>query len=574
VKLKKFQQKIMFLHNSSSKNSLKKLLLSQLTVITILTCLFATVFYTISFSAQAITSEQTENKQNLDNIFTQSVEFSDNTNLEDAWNLLLKNVDLKSQTTTVQITSNFQLSDLTLPITFTGNSIEDATASYNLVKSNTINSIVQAKSNESIFLSQKAPINDKEFQGLSDQAIILDNFNTQEIDKTNAKSKDIFVAKAIITSTTETKAIEILSKETKVEIESKEPIKNKIGIKKSDKNRVPKKSSKYTEYKKKIDSLNKKLESETSKINKNNTKNQIPANDTDISNLELPPTLQESLDKTEKNLTPNQENTFEIKDLTKKSTNQDAKKVTRITRIKSINPNYISPEKQKQDQKAIDDEKQNALEHNKKFTQTYTDSEKESSPKEQKQNNPLAFLLNGVQVEANGLSNPSTELLIYSRTNTGLTIDLPYGNTSNGNQFTLYYRHGGWSQRFTFNNDTNEIKMAGKCLDVNGANFSIYTKVQIWDCNGTIAQKWIVNSDFSIRPKYTFERGLNYCLDSKNGITNSSPIHLWSCLGIADQNWRIGDNDFGGNYQIKVNASAGASSGSMPGLGHRLYKYV
>ncbi|KMS92175.1 chitinase, partial [Streptomyces regensis] len=41
--------------------------------------------------------------------------------------------------------------------------------------------------------------------------------------------------------------------------------------------------------------------------------------------------------------------------------------------------------------------------------------------------------------------------------------------------------------------------LAGKCLDVAGANSADGTPVQLYDCNGTNAQQWTVGSDGTIR---------------------------------------------------------------------------
>ncbi|MGW0657222.1 ricin-type beta-trefoil lectin domain protein, partial [Streptomyces umbrinus] len=41
--------------------------------------------------------------------------------------------------------------------------------------------------------------------------------------------------------------------------------------------------------------------------------------------------------------------------------------------------------------------------------------------------------------------------------------------------------------------------LAGKCLDVAGANSADGTAVQLYDCNGTAAQQWTVGSDGTVR---------------------------------------------------------------------------
>lgn len=54
--------------------------------------------------------------------------------------------------------------------------------------------------------------------------------------------------------------------------------------------------------------------------------------------------------------------------------------------------------------------------------------------------------------------------------------------------------------------------LAGKCVDVAGANPANGTAVQLYDCNGTAAQQWTVGSDGTIR-------ALGKCLDVTGGGT-------------------------------------------------------
>ena len=44
------------------------------------------------------------------------------------------------------------------------------------------------------------------------------------------------------------------------------------------------------------------------------------------------------------------------------------------------------------------------------------------------------------------------------------------------------------------------LRAFGKCLDVANSGTANGTKVQLWDCNGTGAQKWVIQSDGSLKP--------------------------------------------------------------------------
>ncbi|KOV61841.1 lectin [Streptomyces sp. MMG1121] len=75
--------------------------------------------------------------------------------------------------------------------------------------------------------------------------------------------------------------------------------------------------------------------------------------------------------------------------------------------------------------------------------------------------------------------------------------------------------------------------LAGKCLDVAGANSADGTPVQLYDCNGTGAQQWTVGADGTIR-------ALGKCLDvTGNSTADGAKVQLWSCTGGANQKWTV-----------------------------------
>ncbi|WSQ62621.1 family 16 glycosylhydrolase [Streptomyces sp. NBC_01217] len=75
--------------------------------------------------------------------------------------------------------------------------------------------------------------------------------------------------------------------------------------------------------------------------------------------------------------------------------------------------------------------------------------------------------------------------------------------------------------------------LGGKCVDVAGASAANGTAVQLYDCNGTAAQKWTVGSDGTIR-------ALGKCLDVKdNSTADGAQLQLWDCVGGANQRWGV-----------------------------------
>lgn len=74
--------------------------------------------------------------------------------------------------------------------------------------------------------------------------------------------------------------------------------------------------------------------------------------------------------------------------------------------------------------------------------------------------------------------------------------------------------------------------LAGKCLDVNGANSADGTPVQIWDCNGTNAQRWTL-TDGTLQ-------ALGKCLDIVGGSSaNGAATQLFTCNGGGQQKWTV-----------------------------------
>ncbi|WP_369264132.1 ricin-type beta-trefoil lectin domain protein [Streptomyces sp. R35] len=74
--------------------------------------------------------------------------------------------------------------------------------------------------------------------------------------------------------------------------------------------------------------------------------------------------------------------------------------------------------------------------------------------------------------------------------------------------------------------------IAGKCLDVNGANTADGTAVQIWGCSDSANQLWSAYTDGTLR-------SLGKCLDAADGGTaNGTKVHIWACHGGANQVWQ------------------------------------
>ena len=106
---------------------------------------------------------------------------------------------------------------------------------------------------------------------------------------------------------------------------------------------------------------------------------------------------------------------------------------------------------------------------------------------------------------------------------------------------------------------------SGKCLDVQGANIADGTPVQIYDCNGTGAQRWTIATDGTLR-------AYNRCLTTVGGGTaDHTLVELRTCGGLPGQQWQR----YGANANFLRNPGSGrcldvlgfqTANGSRPGL--------
>jgi beta-glucanase (GH16 family) len=117
----------------------------------------------------------------------------------------------------------------------------------------------------------------------------------------------------------------------------------------------------------------------------------------------------------------------------------------------------------------------------------------------------------------------------------GKCVDVNGANSANGTAVQLYDCNGSAAQQWTVGSD-GTIRALGKCLDVASGGTADGTKVQLYDCNGSAAQKWAVSSANDIvNPQ------ANKCLDvTGNTSANGTPLQIWTCSGGVNQKWTVG----------------------------------
>ncbi|GHF72851.1 hypothetical protein GCM10010218_62560 [Streptomyces mashuensis] len=75
--------------------------------------------------------------------------------------------------------------------------------------------------------------------------------------------------------------------------------------------------------------------------------------------------------------------------------------------------------------------------------------------------------------------------------------------------------------------------LGGKCLDVKGGKAANGTQIQLYACNGSAAQSWILGKDGTFR-------ALGKCLDdARNAGTDGNKIELFDCHGGPSQRWSV-----------------------------------
>ncbi|MGW2786306.1 ricin-type beta-trefoil lectin domain protein [Streptomyces populi] len=114
----------------------------------------------------------------------------------------------------------------------------------------------------------------------------------------------------------------------------------------------------------------------------------------------------------------------------------------------------------------------------------------------------------------------------------GKCLDVDNAGTADGTKVQLWTCNGTGAQRWTVAAD-GTVKALGKCLDVDNAGTADGTKVQLWTCNNTGAQKWTAAADGTVK-------ALGKCLDvSGGGTADGTKVQLWTCNNTGAQKWTL-----------------------------------
>ncbi|MEU4113935.1 ricin-type beta-trefoil lectin domain protein [Kitasatospora sp. NPDC028055] len=116
---------------------------------------------------------------------------------------------------------------------------------------------------------------------------------------------------------------------------------------------------------------------------------------------------------------------------------------------------------------------------------------------------------------------------------TGKCMDIANANTANGTAVQLYDCNGSNAQKWTFEPD-GSLRALGKCLDATARGTANGTPLQIWDCgNGAPQQTFAPRPDGSL-----YNPVSGRCIDLPGGTTtNTARLQLWDCNGSPAQKW-------------------------------------
>jgi predicted alpha-1,2-mannosidase len=117
----------------------------------------------------------------------------------------------------------------------------------------------------------------------------------------------------------------------------------------------------------------------------------------------------------------------------------------------------------------------------------------------------------------------------------GKCLDVDHSQTADGTKVDLYTCNGTNAQRWTVTGD-GALQAFGKCLDVYHSGTANLSPVDLYTCNGTGAQRWVYNA--STHALVNPESGR--CLDDPNGnTTDGTQLEIYTCNGGDNQNWTL-----------------------------------
>ncbi|WP_035844959.1 ricin-type beta-trefoil lectin domain protein [Kitasatospora azatica] len=116
-----------------------------------------------------------------------------------------------------------------------------------------------------------------------------------------------------------------------------------------------------------------------------------------------------------------------------------------------------------------------------------------------------------------------------------LCVDNKWGSTQDGNPITLHACNGTDAQKVAASSD-GTLRIQGKCIDVVDGGTDNKTLVQLWSCTtDNPDQQWVPQPNGALRNPRS-----NRCLDDPGAtLTQGTRLQIYDCNGSAAQRWRI-----------------------------------
>ena len=144
---------------------------------------------------------------------------------------------------------------------------------------------------------------------------------------------------------------------------------------------------------------------------------------------------------------------------------------------------------------------------------------------------PQQMLIDYVRVNAwtNGGGGTGGQLIGYGNK----CLDVPNGNAVDGALVQLWDCDGTAAQRWSFPGD-GTVRALGKCLDVAWGSTANGANIQLVTCSGNPAQQFVLSGAGDlVNPQ------ANKCVDVRDwSSANGAKLQLWECGGGANQKWR------------------------------------
>ncbi|WP_433827173.1 family 16 glycosylhydrolase [Actinoplanes sp. CA-015351] len=143
---------------------------------------------------------------------------------------------------------------------------------------------------------------------------------------------------------------------------------------------------------------------------------------------------------------------------------------------------------------------------------------------------PQTMLVDYVRVSAWNEDTATGSAL--KSTFSGRCIDIPNGNSADGTRIQMWDCNGSTAQRWTFAAD-GTLRALGKCFDPAGGALANGTPIQLVTCNGNPVQRFTLSAAGDL-----VNVSANRCVDIKDwNAANGAQLQLWDCGGGTNQKW-------------------------------------